>query len=103
MLPESIRSNRLKYVEALESGEYRQIRGEYIRSDKVCCAVGLGMLLLGSDQDYDADHGMLQAETEFQVALGLDDQINADIINWNDRAHLTFAEIAAKLRLLWEL
>jgi hypothetical protein len=100
MPSETIRENRLRYVEALESGEYIQIFEMYFSYDnrKACCASGVAIDLF----DYrglpltDAEENMLQD-------LGIDDNLNVEIVTWNDGERLSFYEIAAKLRLLWEL
>lgn len=118
----SVLAARLKWLEALESGRYRQATHRLRRGDSFCC-LGVCYDLLGQgkwikDATYSADisapaglwtyldpedepqaHGLSSA---FRRRIGLTSELEGRLIKMND-AEVPFPTIAAFLRAEWAL
>lgn len=102
--------NRLKWIEALESGHYNQGRGYLCRRNKYCC-LGVAAEILnlpktpqpGSTEEEtftDPEEAQmtcaLSPYTRRQLDLSLDQESRC--ISWNDKHRYSFSQIAAMLR-----
>lgn len=99
---EQIKEHRLKWIEALESGEYQQykysITNHPDNPDAFCC-IGVGCKVM----DPNSFNPSYDGYTFMRDATGYDKFFEQECISWNDRENLTFPEIAAKLRERWNL
>lgn len=91
--------NQIKWAEALESGEYQQTRHHcWFQKDpspKYCCLSVYGQTVLGKD---------IEAIDEAWNFTGLEDVLKKEgidtamYVKFNDTEHLSFTEIAQKVR-----
>lgn len=101
-VPENIKNNQFKYIQALESGMYLQTTGVLKRQrndGQVClyCALGLAVLLTGHDKWDDSDVIEELLEDEYDI----DTKHQMAIIHRNDLESQSFFEIARYLRHKW--
>lgn len=118
---DEIRANRLKWLEALESGEYQQTHGHGLR-DKgggYCC-LGVACEVMGGGEwdgeDYSVGDGYIDCEATANDGapsvldwMRMSDSARWKCVQWNDgdagdgvEEH-TFLQIAAKMRGRWRL
>ena len=97
----ALTANQLKWVEALESGEYKQATGVLFDGDGYCC-LGVACHIAGASIQAPRD-GNLSRYLGVRDFLGLSDDVGS-FENWtgsltslND-AGKSFAEIAALIR-----
>lgn len=105
--------NRLKWIEALESGEYKQTTN-YLKTKNGFCCLGVAcdlydhtIWIVGSiDKGYLNYAGKTSSPPNYvNEYFGLDatQGLIDDLINMNDSEGKTFSEIAEYLRDVWEL
>jgi len=123
---DEVRANRLKWLEALESGEYRQVHGNGLAVNGAYCCLGVACEVMGGGEwagrEYSFPDGSFVDSDGAGVDslarcvsgpllrwLGMSDDARWACINWNDNtdmefaAPLTFPEIAQKMRGRWRL
>lgn len=115
-----------KWIAALESGEYKQTRGNLaeviVKNDEIIdtqyCCLGVACRVIGEEMKYDdynygralAIHNTdgdgqsndywttVQLPRKLRDQLGLTEAQQTDLIHMNDMQRASFSEIAAKLR-----
>jgi hypothetical protein len=110
----SVRAYRNFLLEALESGEYKQGKGRLRKTDDSFCCIGVACDIFDKQEN---QQGWLNCNTtsfrymtsttvapefvlnEYQIS----EKTQHRMILWNDNEGLTFTEIAAKLRTLWNI
>lgn len=108
--PEQLKENRLKWIEALESGKYK--RGSYRLCDggsNTFCCLGVAREIFNGEEENEAGHLYLTGHLLFlkKESLSLSDTfgqgggIQAQLTFLNDTQGLTFSEIAVILRKHW--
>lgn len=87
---ETIRANRLKWYEALRSGEYEQCQNEMFSGNK-CCCLGVASRVVLNNYSDKRDY------LKVYSALGIDYFLSNSIIALNDDSKLLFSQIADKI------
>ena len=118
LTPEQLRENRLEWIQALESGKYKQTRLELctkIGNDKAFCCLGVLQDLVNEtswiryegEQYYfivvDDKNVRHKPTTTAKQSVGLDSITEEVIIQYNDLAKYNFHRIAKFLRELWNI
>lgn len=87
---ETIRANRLKWYEALRSGEYEQCQNKMFIGNKCCCLGVASRVVLNNISD-ERNYNRVYS------ALGIGLYKSHDIIRLNDHFKLSFSQIADKI------
>jgi hypothetical protein len=115
----SLQERRKIFIEHLESGNYQQTQG-VLRDYKGHCCLGVACVIYDKINGYDSEENWYdgghmgsvpQVPSESVRSFFKLDEFNVDLDRkfvdvmwrWNDQDYLTFVEIAAKLRTLWNI
>lgn len=109
--PEEIKANRLKWIEALESGEYKQGRYQLCRHDeesvtKSFCCLGVAREVFGGVEEDACGHLLSTARFIFTPAerfSSVNETFEGTLIEMNDNQGYSFKAIASHLRKFWSL
>lgn len=102
---EELKENRKKWIDALESGEYKQGKCLLKRDDAYCCLGICTLLYANENPDYKPDWGRTHLDTEVREWVGLSTiggkfeigHTDNYLVNLNDNGK-TFQEIAAVIK-----
>lgn len=115
-LPPEIRSDMKKWIEALESGQYKQTRGRLYTKDTGYCCLGVALCVHGVDNDILDDvevpgsldplyaksnkflKGLIVGKSEWYKPF-----MENELTYMNDDMKLSFEEIAAILRWKYDI
>jgi hypothetical protein len=86
---------RRRWANALRSGEYKQTRGSLHKNGAFCC-LGVACVVAGAAPDILAQNatGCFDLDERFQIDTGISSDDVGDFVDLNDRAGLTFSQIA---------